>query len=77
MLWLTHPLDTVCDAPADPPLETACDALVDSPLQNVMECWLLGSSIHDLWEHEQCLKLGSWRNGTKIQPVMDIWLKYM
>ena len=70
------PLDTVYDAPADPPLDIACDALVDSPLQNMRECRILGSTIQDLWEHKQCLILGSWRNGTKTQTVMDIWLKY-
>jgi hypothetical protein len=71
------PLDTVCNAIADPPIDTACHALVNSPLQNVWECWILGSSIQDLWEYEQCLMLLSWRNGTKTQLVMDIWLKYM
>ena len=87
--WQTQPLDTVCEAPADPPLDTECDAsadppldnahadLVDSPLQNMRECRILGSSIQDWWEHEQCLMLGSWRNGNKTQPVMDIWLKYV
>ena len=68
------PLDTECDAQADPPLDTVCDALTDPSLQNVWECWILVSSIQDLWEHKQCLILGSWRNGTKTQPVMDIWL---
>ena len=71
------PLDIVCDAQADQPLDTACDALVDSPLQNVMEFWIIWSSIQDLWEHKQCLILGSWRNGTKTQPVMEVWLIYM
>ena len=41
------------------------------------KCRILGSSIQDWWEHEQCLIFGSWRNGTKTKSVMDIWLKYM
>ena len=98
--WETQPLDTVCDAPADPPLDTVCEApadplldpvcdatadpalynaraALDSPLHNMREWRILGSSIQDWWEHEQCLILGSWRNGSKTQPVLDIWLKYV